>query len=289
MTAEPATLRPADLAALRMHSPERIATTLAARRRAAFPPPTGRRLLVVAADHPARGALDAGGGGDMSDRLDLIDRCVAALARPGVSGFLGTADLVEDLALLGALEGKVVLGSMNRGGLAGSVFEIDDRFTGYDAAGIAAARLDGGKMLLRLDRDDPATVATLEACAGAVGDLAARGLVAMVEPFESRRVDGRVVNDLTEAAVVRSVAVASGLASTSAYTWLKVPYVEGMEQVAAASTLPLFVLGGAADAAVPWDRVLALPSVRGLVIGRTLLYPPGGDVAGTVDRLVELL
>lgn len=289
MTAEPATLRPTDLAALRMHSPERIATALAARRRAAFPPPTGRRLLVVAADHPARGALDAGGGGDMSDRLDLIDRCVAALARPGVSGFLGTADLVEDLALLGALEGKVVLGSMNRGGLAGSVFEIDDRFTGYDAAGIAAARLDGGKMLLRLDRDDPATVATLEACAGAVGDLAARGLVAMVEPFDSRRVDGRVVNDLTEAAVVRSVAVASGLASTSAYTWLKVPYVEGMEQVAAASTLPLFVLGGAADAAVPWDRVLALPSVRGLVIGRTLLYPPGGDVAGTVDRLVELL
>lgn len=289
MTAEPATLRPTDLAALRMHSPERIATALAARRRAAFPPPTGRRLLVVAADHPARGALDAGGGGDMSDRLDLIDRCVTALARPGVSGFLGTADLVEDLALLGALEGKIVLGSMNRGGLAGSVFEIDDRFTGYDAAGIAAARLDGGKMLLRLDRDDPATVATLEACAGAVGDLAARGLVAMVEPFEARRVDGRVVNDLTQAAVVRSVAVASGLASTSAYTWLKVPYVEGMEQVAAASTLPLFVLGGAADAPVPWDRVLALPSVRGLVIGRTLLYPPGRDVAGTVDRLVELL
>ena len=289
MTAEPATLRPTDLAALRMQSPERIATALAARRRAAFPPPTGQRLLVVAADHPGRGALDAGGGGDMSDRLDLIDRCVTALARPGVSGFLGTADLVEDLALLGALEGKVVLGSMNRGGLAGSVFEIDDRFTGYDAAGIAAARLDGGKMLLRLDRDDPATAGTLQACAGAVGDLAARGLVAMVEPFEARRVDGRVVNDLTEAAVVRSVAVASGLASTSAYTWLKVPYVEGMEQVAAASTLPLFVLGGAADAAVPWDRVLALPSVRGLVSGRALLYPPGGDVAGTVDRLVELL
>lgn len=289
MTAEPATLRPTDLAALRMHSPERIATALAARRRATFPPPAGRRLLVVAADHPARGALDAGGGGDMSDRLDLIDRCVTALARPGVSGFLGTADLIEDLALLGALEGKIVLGSMNRGGLTGSVFEIDDRFTGYDAAGIAAARLDGGKMLLRLDRDDPATAATLAACAGAVGDLAARGLVAMVEPFEARRVDGRVVNDLTEAAVVRSVAVASGLASTSAYTWLKVPYVAGMERVAAASTLPLFVLGGAADAAVPWDRVLALPSVRGLVLGRTLLYPPGGDVAGTVDRLVELL
>lgn len=282
-------LRPADLAALRMHAPDRVAAALAARRRAPFPPPAGQRLLVVAADHPARGALDAGAGGDMSDRLDLLDRCATALARPGVSGFLGTADLVEDLTLLGALEGKVVLGSMNRGGLAGAVFEIDDRFTGYDAAGIATAGLDGGKMLLRLDRDDPATADTLQACAHAVGDLAARGLVAMVEPFESHRVDGRVVNDLTTDAVVRSIAVAAGLASTSAHTWLKVPYVADLERVAAASTLPLFVLGGAADAAVPWDRVLALPSVRGLVIGRSLLYPPGGDVAGTVDRLVELL
>lgn len=282
-------LRPAHLAAVRMHEPGRIAAALAVRERASFPPPHGERLLVVAADHPARGALDAGGGGDMSDRLDLLERCVTALARPGVSGFLGTADLVEDLTLLGALEGKIVLGSMNRGGLAGSVFEIDDRFTGYDAEGIAASGLDGGKMLLRIDRDDPATANALEAGARAVGDLAARGLVAMIEPFESRRVDGRVVNDLTTSAVVRSIAVAAGLGPTSARTWLKIPYVPDMAQVAAASTLPLFVLGGAADAAVPWDRVLALPSVRGLVIGRTLLYPPDGDVAGTVDRLVELL
>ena len=66
-----------------------------------------------------------------------------ALARPGVDGVLGTADIVEDLLLLGALDGKVVIGSMNRGGLAGTVFEIDDRFTGYDAAAIAADGLPG--------------------------------------------------------------------------------------------------------------------------------------------------
>ena len=58
-----------------------------------------------------------------------------ALARPGVDGVLGTADIVEDLLLLGALEDKVVIGSMNRGGLAGTVFEIDDRFTGLRRRG----------------------------------------------------------------------------------------------------------------------------------------------------------
>ena len=57
----------------------------------------------------------------------------AALARPGVDGLLATPDILEDLLLLGALEGKVAFGSMNRGGLRGAQFELDDQFTGYDA------------------------------------------------------------------------------------------------------------------------------------------------------------
>jgi hypothetical protein len=32
-----------------------------------------------------------------------------------------------------------------------------------------------------------------------------------------------------------------------------------------------------------------LPAVRGLVVGRTLLYPPDGDVAGAVDIAAELV
>ncbi len=80
-----------------------------------------------------------------------------ALARPGVDGVLGTPDIVEDLLLLGALDGKVVIGSMNRGGLPGTAFEIDDRFTAYDAGEHRRHGLDGGKMLLRIDPGDPAT------------------------------------------------------------------------------------------------------------------------------------
>ena len=128
---------------------------------------------MIAADHPARGALRAGERPlAMADRADLLERLVLALSRPGVNGVLGTPDVLEDLLLLGALDGKVVVGSMNRGGLAGTVFEMDDRFTGYDAAAIAAAGFEGGKMLTRIDPDDPTTVATLEACGHAVSDLA---------------------------------------------------------------------------------------------------------------------
>uniref|UniRef100_UPI003557E4CD Cgl0159 family (beta/alpha)8-fold protein n=1 Tax=Actinomadura luteofluorescens TaxID=46163 RepID=UPI003557E4CD len=203
------------------------------------------RLMLVAADHPARGALAAGGDPlAMADRGELLDRLCRALERPGVDGVLGTPDVVEDLLLLRVLDGKVVVGSMNRGGLAGSAFEIDDRFTAYSADAIAASGLDGGKMLVRVDESDPASVRTLEACAGAVSELAGRGLMAMVEPFISRRVEGRVRNDLSPEAMTRAITIASGLGETSAYTWLKVPVVADMERVMAASTLPALLLGG---------------------------------------------
>ncbi|TQS44774.1 Cgl0159 family (beta/alpha)8-fold protein [Cryptosporangium phraense] len=280
---------------LRLTEPDRIAALFAARERPRGPLGDGGRLLMIAADHPARGALAAGGNAAaMGDRAVLLDRIVRALARPGVNGFLGTADVIEDLLVLGALEGKVVLGSMNRGGLAGSVFEVDDRFTGYDAAGIAAAGLEGGKMLLRIDPDDPATVRTLESSATAVRELAYRRLVAMVEPFLARRTDGRLVNDLSTEAVVRSAVIAAGLGSTSAYTWLKLPVTDDMEPVLAATTLPVLLLGGEVGADqqaqfATWAKALADPAVVGMAVGRSLLFPPDGDVEAAVDATADML
>ena len=252
--------------------------------------------MMIAADHPARGALRAGERPlAMADRADLLDRLVLALSRPGVNGVLGTPDVLEDLLLLGALDGKVVVGSMNRGGLAGTVFEMDDRFTAYDAAAIAAAGFEGGKMLTRIDPDDPATVATLEACAPR-GERPGRRTASWRWSSRSSPTgsDGRVRNELTAEAMIRAMTVAAGLGTTSAYTWLKVPVVEDMERAMAATTLPALILGGEVgqdqDAAfASWPKALALPTVQGLVIGRSLLYPPGDDVAAAVDAAVGLL
>lgn len=283
-----------ELVTVRMHDPGQIAARLAARTRFAGLAP-GEQLLIVAADHPARGALAARHDqAAMADRWDLLQRIVVALGQPGVHGLLGTADLIEDLTLLGALEGKFVLGSMNRGGLAGTVFELDDRFTGYDARGIAEAGLDGGEMLLRIDPEAPASVRTLEACSRAVNELAERRLVAMIEPFLSTRARGRSCNQLTPEHVIRAISIASGLGRTSAYTWLKLLVVAEMPRVISASTLPTFVLGGEvledSDAAMAgWAAALREPSVRGLAIGRSLLYPPGNDVAAAVVGAAALL
>ena len=280
---------------VRTRRPQAIAEAAARRKRRASLLGEDNQLFIIAADHPARGALRVGDRPmAMADRADLLDRLSLALSRPGVDGVLGTADIIEDLLLLGVLDDKVVVGSMNRGGLAGTVFEMDDRFTGYDAPTIARMGFDGGKMLFRIDPDDPATAATMEACARAVSDLATHGLMAMVEPFISHRVDGRVRNDLSPEAVIRSITVSAGLSTTSAYTWLKLPVVEDMERVLAASTLPVLLLGGEVsadqDAAFEsWRKALQIPPVHGLVIGRSLLYPRDDDVAAAVDTVVSMV
>ncbi|MEO7069562.1 MAG: deoxyribose-phosphate aldolase [Nostocoides sp.] len=258
--------------------------------------PDDGRLLVIAADHPARGALAVRGDWTaMASRTALLERVATALSRPGVDGILGTADILEDLLLAGLLEDKLVFGSMNRGGLQGAHFELDDRFTGYDAEAIEANGLDGGKMLTRICYDDQGTAATLEACGRAVTELSRRDLIAMVEPFLTvRRSPTRVENLLDPDSVITSVHIASGLGASSAHTWLKLPVVPEMPRVLDATTLPTLILGGdpiggPKETYAEWGAALECPSAAGLVVGRALLYPPDGDVVAAVSTAAELV
>lgn len=253
------------------------------------------RLFIVAADHPARGAL--GVGADplaMANRHELLERLAEALRHPRVDGVLGTADILDDLAVMGLLEDKVVVASMNRGGLHGSAFEMDDRFTAIDARAALQIGADMTKALVRIDLDDPGTVSTLEAAGRAVTECAAADLPIMLEPFMSRRIDGHVVNDLSTDAVIHSIVIAAGLGATSSHSWLKIPVVDDMERVMAATTLPTLLLGGDTgpdpdDTFRRWQQALRLPGVRGLTVGRTLLYPPDDDVAAAIDEAARLV
>ncbi len=284
----------AEINEIRARDPHRIRRLLENRRRRPLLGVDGR-LMIIACDHPARGALAAQGRPDaMFNRTELLERLLTALSRPGVDGLLATADIAEDLLLLGALEDKVVFASLNRGGLQGSSFELDDRNTGYDVQGTIDAGFDGLKMLTRIDLDDAATVATLETQARIITELNRRSTIAMVEPFMSSRVGDKIVNDLSPEAVIKSVHIAQGLGASSAYTWLKLPVVHEMERVMEATTLPTLLLGGDPegspdDTYAAWQAALQLPSVRGLMVGRTLLYPADDDVANAVDTAVSLV
>jgi DhnA family fructose-bisphosphate aldolase class Ia len=282
------------LTEIRAREPQQIAEGWERRSRRPILGKDGRMLL-IAADHPARGALSVRSDTmAMASRPALLERLATALGRPGVDGVLGTPDILDDLLLMGVLSDKVVIGSMNRGGLQGASFELDDRFTAYTAQEIAARGLDGGKMLTRICLGDPGTVATLESSGRAVTELAGLGLMAMVEPFMSVVADGRVTNLLDPDSTIRSIHIAAGLGASSAHTWLKLPVVDDLERVMDATTMPTLLLGGdpqgnPEDTYAAWGKALDIPAVRGLVVGRALLFPPDGDVAGAVDIAAELV
>lgn len=282
------------LRTVRAESPQMIRQALAGRRRRDIIRGDGR-LFIIAADHPARGALAVGRAPHaMADRYELLDRLAIALRHPGVDGVLGTPDIIDDLAVLGLLDDKIVVGSMNRGGLRGASFEMDDRYTGYDVPAMVDSGIDFAKALVRVNLDDDGTAPTLASTAAAVTAAARADLPIMLEPFLSRRVDGRIVNDLSPDAVMLSIAIASGLGASSACSWMKLPVVDDMERVLAATTMPVLLLGGDAgadpdDTFSSWEDALSLPGVRGLTVGRTLLYASDIDVASAIDVASRLV
>ena len=278
----------------RAENPGAISEALASRSRRPLLAADGK-MMVIACDHPARGALGVGDNPQaMADREELLRRLVAALSVPGVDGLLATPDLVDDLVLLGALEDKIVVGSLNRGGLRGASFEMDDRFGAYTVDGLVRQGLDAAKTLTRIHYDDPGTAPTLESTAQAVSQAAEAKLPIMVEPFISTGAPGKISNDLSAEAVIRSIAIASGLGASSTYTWLKVPYVPEMERVMTATTLPTVILGGdpgndSEGLFADWAHAMTLEGVRGLMVGRSLLYPSSGTTEDAVARAVEVV
>jgi DhnA family fructose-bisphosphate aldolase class Ia len=253
-------------------------------------------LLILAADHTARGKISLGLDPiAMSDRYTLLDRLTRCLALPEVDGVLASADILEELAWLGALNDKLAIGTMNRGGIIGAKWELDDRLTSYDADHIESMGLDGGKTLIRIDYNDPSVARTIETVAALTTQLADRKLMAMIEPLPYKKnSEGMAILDESDEALIKVVAVASGLGASSAYSWLKVPASHRMSEVAAATTLPVLMLGGEPEANPDelfnrWIAGMKEPNVRGLVAGRSLLYPLNGDSESAVKRAGQVV
>lgn len=279
----------------RVFEPEAFTKALVNRSRRS-PQGADGKLLLVAADHTARGKISmAGDPVAMADRRTLLDHLTRVLSNPGVDGVLGSADVLEELAWLGALENKLAIGTMNRGGIIGALWELDDRVTSYDVDHIESMGLDGGKTLLRIDYSDPAVARTIETVASITTQLADRKLLSMIEPLPyTKDTKGKAILNPSDDALITVVAIASGLGSSSAYTWLKVPASNRMDEVAGATTLPILMLGGDPSAGIDpifdlWEKGMGEPNVRGLLAGRTLLYPPDGDIESATSRAATIV
>ena len=284
-----------ELIEARINNPASLQKALKNRARRSVAGKDGK-LMLLAADHTARGIIAAGNNPTaIADRFVLLDKLTRGLAVAGVDGVMASADILEELAWLGALEEKVAIGTMNRGGIIGATWELDDRLTAYDAEHIKSMGLDGGKTLLRIDETDPGVARTIEMVAQVTTQLADLELVSMIEPLPyMKNSDGRAVLDPSEEKLIKVVSIASALGSSSAFTWLKIPAPANPERVAAATSCPILLLGGDPgsnweEVFAKWEKALTVPNIRGLVPGRALLYGEDLDVEAAVSRAAKMV
>ncbi|SPE35631.1 5-dehydro-2-deoxyphosphogluconate aldolase [Candidatus Sulfopaludibacter sp. SbA3] len=283
----------ARLTETRVNDPEFACRAAAARIRRPQLAPTGK-LNILAADHPARHVTKVGDDAlAMADRRDYLARILRVLSSTRVDGVMATMDILEDLLSIdgflraaGAatlLDNKLLIASLNRGGLAGSTWEMDDPITGATPAVCQAWRFDGAKLLLRVDAQEPASLKTILASVRAINECNALRLPVFLEPLPVTRTERGFTVVNTSEALARLAGVASALGDSSRYMWLKLPYCEDYQTVARSTTLPILLLGGeSAGDPAPFLRQLesalkAGPNVRGALVGRNVLYPGAQD------------
>jgi DhnA family fructose-bisphosphate aldolase class Ia len=246
--------------------------------------------LILAADHRARGVMTVERYADYVTALEV--------ALPHCDGILASAQPLGDLATSGALtpRHRTYL-SLNRTGLAGSVFELDDRLV----ATVERAAADGWtgvKHMTRIDRSDPAGAGALELLGQVLESARAAGLDALVESVVWR--DGTMARDPD------SVVFAAVVAHDMGAPVLKVPVPDvpageprtsAVARVVASVGVPVLFLGGPRRGTQDGRRSeedarqVVLGEVRdvmagggaGMAIGRTLYQDP--DPAGMAQRM----
>jgi sugar phosphate isomerase/epimerase/DhnA family fructose-bisphosphate aldolase class Ia len=296
----------AELTDLRVQRPDLAREELGRRKRRDVLAPDGR-LVILAADHPARSVTHVGGQATaMGHRLDYLGRIVRVLSASRIDGLMATSDLIEEVALAnyvvrqrgrpGFLDNKVLIGSMNRSGLAGTEHEMMDRTTSYmTGKRVQQMNLDGGKLLWRWvptgEKNDRYALETLERVAKAVEELAEVNLPAFIEPLPVTKTEAGYKTDLRTDSIIKAVGVASALGFYTGRVWLKIPYCEDFARVAKASTFPILLLGGESTgkpSSTIEDFVRGLgagPNIRGALVGRNVLFCGEDDPAAIADAI----
>jgi DhnA family fructose-bisphosphate aldolase class Ia len=242
--------------------------------------------LLLAADHRARGVLTT----------ENWDEFTASLAKalPFCDGILATAQPLTGLREAGHVTPlhRTYL-SLNRTGLAGSVFELDDRLV----ASVGRAARDGWtgvKHMTRIDLADPVTAAALELLGQVLEQARAAGLETLVEPLVWR--EGRLSRDPDD--IVLAAVVANDMGAPV----LKVPVPavapgaarrDAVARIVASVGAPVLFLGGpltegGREAVFDEVRDVMAGGGHGMAMGRTIYQDPDpADMARLVAGLVH--
>ena len=228
--------------------------------------------VILAADHRARGVLT------VERYQDYLDALRAAL--PYCHGILASTQPLADLVAGGAVgPGQRTYLSVNRTGLAGSVFELDDRLVAPLELATGAG-YTGIKLMTRIDLTDPASAGGLELLGQVLAAAHRLGLEALIEPLSWK--NGEI--DRSTGGIVYAAVVAHDLGAPL----IKVPVpgdakpgsarIEAVRRVVDSVGVPVLFLGGPVRA----ERSILLAELAdamaggaaGVAIGRGVYQDP---------------
>lgn len=248
------------------------------------------KIVLAAADHNARMINEYKGNKiGLSNRHEYLSRLVRMLFSSELDGVEASPDILEDLIIINYLtqkrmnfnflENKILIGTVNRGGLKNTVWEMDDMCTCFTVDRINKLNLDGVKFMIRINPQDELSKNTLKYCTQVVNEAENYNLPIFIECLF-------VVNDakggyklLTDTeSLIKSVGVVSSLGCTASQKWLEVPLNNEYKTVTDATTCSILV--------VP-DELMSLPievikeytkemkineNVRGILLGRNVMF-----------------
>jgi DhnA family fructose-bisphosphate aldolase class Ia len=228
--------------------------------------------VILAADHRARGVITV-------ERYQDYLRALGA-ALPYCDGILASTQPLVDLVANGAVgPSQRTYLSLNRTGLAGSAFELDDRLVAPLEAATAAG-YTGIKLMTRIDLADPTSAGALELLGQVLAGARRLALEALIEPLSWKR--GTI--DRSTDGIVYAAVVAHDLGAPL----IKVPVpddadpgsarVDAVRRVVESVGVPVLVLGGPHRA----DRSLLLAELGdaraggagGVAVGRAVYQDP---------------
>jgi DhnA family fructose-bisphosphate aldolase class Ia len=231
------------------------------------------RRLILAADHRARGVIT------IERYADYLGALQDAL--PYCDGVLATAQPLRDLKVTPDQQTYL---SINRTGLAGSVFELDDRLV----ATVAGAKRDGWtgiKHMTRIDLTSSLTAGALELLGRVIEESRAAGLDALIESVPWK--DGRMDHDVD--AIVHAAVVAHDMGAPL----LKVPIPNGanrtaeVERIVASVGVPVLFLGGPAHDILDEVGDVMRGGAAGMAVGRAIFQ--AADPAAMARQVRDLI
>ena len=271
---------------IKAFAPETVEAEAAMRKKPGYP---HDRLVFAAADHNARMINEYRGNPiGLSNRREYLSRLVRMLLSSQVDGIEATPDIIEDLLIINKirretggkafLDGKMLIGTVNRGGLKNTVWEMDDMPSCYTVERIKKLGMDGVKFMIRINPMDERSRHAVRYCADTVNEAERAGLPVFIEALYVENAEHGFVMKTDSESLCKVVGVVGALGCRASGKWIEVPLNSEYHIPVSATTCPVLVVPDETESdpvAVVREYTKEIgicDHIRGLLLGRNVMY-----------------